>query len=85
MQNSTLRIGRPRTGAPRDSRIPPAGTTLTRQWKGREHRVEVLMKGFEYKGDRYGSLSKIANMITRGGWNGYVFFGLTPANKKAVA
>ena len=78
-------VGRPKKDAARDSRIPKSGTLLTRKWKGRDHAVKVLKDGFEYKGDQYGSLSKIANMITRGSWNGYVFFGLTAANKKAAA
>ncbi len=81
----TPSIGRPKKGAARDSRIPSAGTMLKREWKGRYHQVKVTKDGFEYKGDQYGSLSKIANMITRGSWNGYVFFGLTAANKKAAA
>ena len=70
---------KPRLDAPRDPRLPGPGTILVREWKGREHKVEVLENGFRWKGDEYRSLSTIANMITRGNWNGYVFFGLNKA------
>ena len=63
-------------GAPRDSRLPAAGTMLTRTYKGAEHEVRVLKEGFEYRGDRYPSLSKIAREITGTNWNGFAFFGL---------
>jgi hypothetical protein len=31
-------------------------------------------RGFEYKGERHRSLSKIARLITGTAWNGYLFF-----------
>jgi hypothetical protein len=52
------------TKAPRDVRLPAAGTVLTRQHDGVEHRVTVLAAGFEYNGKPYRSLSKIASTIT---------------------
>src|SRR5438045_2788675 len=33
------------------------GTVLTREWKGAMHKVNILHDGFEYGGQRYGSLS----------------------------
>lgn len=33
------------------------GLVLTREWNGTEHRVTVLEKGFEYRDEKYGSLS----------------------------
>jgi hypothetical protein len=39
-----------------------------------EHSVTVLDDGFEYRGERYRSLSKIARVITGTPWNGYLFF-----------
>jgi hypothetical protein len=52
------------------------GTVLTREWKGRVHRVAVLTNGFAWNGDTYSSLSKVACAITGTRWNGPRFFGL---------
>ena len=52
------------------------GTKLTRHWQGTDHIVTVLESGFEYNGQHYKSLSKIANEITGSRWNGWLFFGL---------
>jgi hypothetical protein len=57
-----------------DPRLPAVGKTLTRLYEGTEHKVTVLASGFEYRGQPYRSLSKIAAMITGKSWNGYVFF-----------
>ena len=51
------------------------GTVLTREWKGAVHRVGVMDDGFEYKGERYASLSEIAGRITGTKWSGPAFFG----------
>jgi hypothetical protein len=61
----------PRT---RDPRLPAVGTVLTRVHGKTEHRVTVLEDGFEYQGERYRSLSKIASVITGTPWNGFLFF-----------
>jgi hypothetical protein len=53
------------------------GTTLVRQWRGRTHKVLVCEDGFEYEGQRYRSLSVIAERITGAHWSGPRFFGLT--------
>jgi Protein of unknown function (DUF2924) len=60
-----------------DSRLPPPGTLLRRRFKGQSVLVKVLAAGFEYDGRIFGSLSAIANAVTGGNWNGFVFFGLT--------
>jgi hypothetical protein len=52
------------------------GTRLIRMHKGKKHSVLVKVDGFEYQGQIYNSLSKIANDITGKRWNGWVFFGL---------
>jgi hypothetical protein len=52
------------------------GTRLVREWHGRAHAVIVLENGFEYQGERYPSLSRIATLITGTRWSGPVFFGL---------
>jgi Protein of unknown function (DUF2924) len=43
---------------------------------GSEHRVTVLEKGFEYRGEPYGSLSQVARRIAGSRWSGPAFFGL---------
>jgi hypothetical protein len=53
------------------------GTTLLRQWRGRVHTVLVRDDGFEYQGERYRSLTVIAQRITGAHWSGPRFFGLT--------
>ena len=52
------------------------GTKLLRAYKGKQHTVTVRETGFEYNGEIWSSLSKIANHITGSKWNGWVFFGL---------
>ena len=54
-----------------------AGTTLVRQWRGHTHTVLVHNDGFEHEGQRYRSLSLIAERITGAHWSGPRFFGLT--------
>ena len=53
------------------------GTTLVRQWRGHTHSVLVREDGFEYEGQRYRSLTMIAERITGAHWSGPRFFGLT--------
>ncbi len=59
---------------PRDARIPPAGTVDSRTYGAAQHLVTVLVDGFEYRGEKYRSLSKIARLVTGTAWNGYHFF-----------
>src|ERR1700757_4679764 len=54
-----------------------AGTTLARQWRGHTHTVLVHNDGFEHEGQRYRSLTAIAERITEAHWSGPRFFGLT--------
>jgi len=58
----------------RDPRLPPPGTILRKAYKANVHEVTVLLAGFEYRGQRYTSLSKVAKHITGTSWNGYQFF-----------
>jgi len=53
------------------------GTTLVRQWRGHTHTILVREDGFEYEGQRYRSLTAIAERITEAHWSGPRFFGLT--------
>lgn len=56
-------------------RLKP-GTMLVREWRGAIHRVGVMDDGFEYDGQRYSSLSKVARRIAGTRWSGPLFFGL---------
>jgi hypothetical protein len=60
----------------RDRRLPMPGTSLTRSYKGVEHRVSVLENGFEFKSVIYKSLTAVAYEITGTHTNGYAFFNL---------
>ncbi|QHE84876.1 DUF2924 domain-containing protein [Hydrogenophaga sp. BPS33] len=52
------------------------GTRLLREWRGNTHEVRVVAHGFEYAGQSYKSLSRIARTITGTPWSGPAFFGL---------
>ncbi len=60
---------------------PLPGTILIRQYKGEEHRVQVLHRGFEYRQVQYRSLSDVAKTITGNHCSGPMFFGLARAKK----
>ena len=68
-----------------DDRLPPAGTILTRRYKGAVLQVKILADGFEHDGQVYASLSAVAKAITGSHCNGFLFFrgclnqGSTPA------
>jgi len=57
------------------------GTRLVREWGGTTHRVLVLDDGFEYLGQRYPSLTRIAAVISGLHRSGPAFFG----QKRAAA
>ncbi len=52
------------------------GTKLVREFKGKRYTVIVLNDGYEFNGEKYKSLSAIANKITGTRWNGKKFFGV---------
>jgi len=58
--------------------LPPAGTRLTREYKGVPFTVVVGEGEVIYSGRSYGSLSEVAREITGTRWNGPRFFGLRP-------
>lgn len=71
----------PTPGAPgkqegRDLRLPKPGSSVSREFKGFVHEVQVLESEFIYRGRSYRSLSAIAREITGTPWNGFLFFGL---------
>ena len=59
------------------------GTKLVREWHGRTHTVMVAEDGFEFGGQRYRSLTRIATLITGVHWSGPVFFGLRKRPRSA--
>lgn len=84
------RAPRPSAGAAggangRDPRLPEPGTVITRSHGGAEHRVTVLDDGFEYAGERYETLSRVAKVITGAHWNGYLFFDLKQRQRGSEA
>ncbi len=72
--------GRPPRPPP--PRLKP-GTRLIREWGGAVHQVTVGEDGFDYRGARYASLSRIAREITGTRWSGPLFFGLRKAGGRA--
>lgn len=67
--------------SPIPGRVAKPGTRLLREWQGVIHEVTVLENGFDYKGERYRSLSRIAFEITGTNWSGPAFFGLKDCKK----
>ena len=61
-----------------------AGSTLVRQWRGCTHAILVREDGFEYEGERYRSLTVIAERITGAHWSGPRFFGVTKRARSSV-
>ncbi len=60
-----------------EQRLPPPGSILLREYKGRTLRVKVLVDGFEFEGETYKSLSAVAKAISGSHCNGFLFFKLT--------
>lgn len=63
-------------------RMPPSGTVLTRQYRGRLIEVTVLPMGFEWEGQVFKSLTAVAKAVTGSHWNGLLFFGLKDEGDK---
>ena len=60
------------------------GARLVREWAGQMHTVVVLENGFDYDGERYPSLSKIAARITGAHWSGPRFFGIKRTSSRST-
>jgi hypothetical protein len=67
-----------------DYRLPSVGSVIVKNWKGKQLEVKILENGFEYEGEIYSSLSKLAKQIAGYAVSGPVFFGLRKA-KAAIA
>lgn len=61
---------------PKKANTPTAGNVITKNYRGRQLRVLVRENGFEFEGQRFGSLSAVASHITGAHWNGKRFFGI---------
>jgi hypothetical protein len=73
----TGKLRRPRGGELK------VGTVLTREWRGRQVRVEVVDGGFECDGVVYRTLSAAAKAVTGAHWSGPLFFQLKPRKTSA--
>ena len=62
---------------------PSPGTTLIREYQGRELRLTVLENGYELDGVLHSSLSAAAHAATGSKWNGKLFWGLTKRGRKS--
>jgi len=62
---------------------PRPGQVLTREWRGKQIRVEVTADGFVYDGEAFGSLSAVAKRITGQHMSGPAFFGTAARRAKA--
>jgi hypothetical protein len=60
------------------------GIRLVREWGGHLHTVIVRDDGFDYDGERYRSLTKIATRITGAHWSGPRFFGIRKAASRSI-
>jgi hypothetical protein len=58
------------------------GAKLVREWQGETITVLVLEDGFEWRGRRWRSLSKIAREITGTRWSGPRFFGIDKGKRR---
>lgn len=67
---------------PRVSTSLKPGTRLLREWNGDTHTVLVLQDGFEYRGKRFASLTKVAAAISGLHRSGPVFFGLKGSRQR---
>ncbi|MBU1210504.1 MAG: DUF2924 domain-containing protein [Alphaproteobacteria bacterium] len=75
-----VKAGAPGTSAstqPKPRVTLKSGTRLVREWNGETYIVEVLSKGYRWRGIIFASLSPIAREITGAHWSGPRFFGLT--------
>ena len=69
---------------PQHHRLLP-GTMLSRFFDDQEHKVVVRgVRDFEYRGQRFKSLSAIARLIAGCPWSGPAFFGLKSTKKEAA-
>ena len=60
-----------------------AGTIFVREHAGKTHRVVKTIRGYEWDGNEYKSLTAVAFAITGSKWNGPRFFGIARGKRRA--
>ena len=83
MSAAAVRIPPPRPV--RDLRMPPVGSVITKDYKGRQLHVVVREDSFEFEGRSFESLSTLAKFITGRPTqiNGRLFFALTGRKRRS--
>jgi len=77
-------MSRPRPLPPRSTtNMPVVGTTLVREYRGQQIRVEVAEGCYIWNGVPYRSLSAVAKSVTGSAWSGALFFGLRKRSNSA--
>ena|SRR5688572_14090697 len=61
---------------PQKPDLPLPGTTIIRNWRGRDLELRVLEDGFELEGVVHRTFSTAAKAVTGAHWNGKLFWGL---------
>ncbi len=56
---------------------PKVGTSIAREWHGKQVIVRAVEGGFDWNGVIYRSLSAVAKAVTGTHWNGNLFFGIS--------
>lgn len=78
-----------RAGSKKPAMAPVArirsGIKLIRTWHGITYDVTVLDDGVLFRGERYDSLTKVAQLITGQHWSGPKFFGLKQPRSQGVS
>ncbi len=60
----------------RDLRLPPVGSVIVKDYKGRRLRLVVHEDHFELDGQSFGSLSEAARHASGARWDGFLFWNL---------
>lgn len=68
-----------------DYQLPQIGTVIVKEWKGTRLEVTIAKDGFEYEGQHYNSLSKLAKSIAGYAVSGPIFFGLRKPKAKLAS
>jgi hypothetical protein len=63
--------------------LPSSGAIISKNWKGEKLEVKILEAGYEFQGEMFQSLSKLAKHITGYAVSGPIFFGLRRNQKLA--
>lgn len=67
----------------RDLRLPPPGSVLVKNYRGRELRLAIHDDHFELDGQSFQSLSEAARFVSGSRWDGFLFWNLKRRKRKA--